>query len=249
MKGTLMEDRLCLKMARDSLREIYRSVESGRHTLVGILDRLNATEVVAEKFYNASFFAAILGRLVVLEKELKGEIRAIEEISTKILKDGADERFSEERIAKYRQVNSRLVAIEKRITRDFRSLLPQCEQMQKEGMIDDFEIEAEVSLWLDEKDPAHRDNDDNIMAVTSYNAKCEADSDFGLDDGKNHNECQFFEAHPMQGEHHCWLFHELYDHKELWDDILRADMIWVDVIVRRQNFYYLRQKSDQESGL
>ena len=242
-----MEDRLCLKMARDSLKDIYRSVESGRHTLAGILGRLTGSEKPAEQPSSASFFAGILGRLVALEKELRQQIRELEDLRLNVSEVYPSAPRPQEHPAKYRLINEKLVQVEKRIKQDFERLLPQCEQMRKDGVIDDFEIEAEVSLWLDEKDPAHRDDDDNIMAVSRYNAWFYADSDFGLDDRKNHNDCQFFDGDSGQGEHHCRLFHELYNHKELWDDILRADMIWLDVVVRRQNFYYLKKKQPDKN--
>jgi hypothetical protein len=239
-----MEDRLCLKIARDSLKEIRSSVESGRHTLAGILERLSASRKPDEQPTDASFLESILGRLVVLGRELREQIRELENLSLNISRDDSSDRYSDEQLAKYREINDRLVAIEKRIRQDFKRLLPQCEQMQKDGVIDDFEIESEVSIWLDENDRAYRDDDDNILAVSSFNAKVDADSDFGLDDGQNHNEYRHFDEHPMQTEHHCRLFHELYGHSRLWDDILRADMIRLDTTVRYQNFYYL--KKDQQ---
>ncbi|MGC8491927.1 MAG: hypothetical protein ACP5SH_09340 [Syntrophobacteraceae bacterium] len=233
-----MVDRLYLKVARKSLKEIHRSVEAGRHTLAGILERADASADAGGQPSAGSFFAGILGRLVVLEKELKNQIWEIENLGVKALEANAEKRPSGEQIAKYGQINGRLAAIEKRIKKDFERLLPQCEQMRKEGVIDDFEIEAEVSLWLDENDPAFRGDDDNILAVVSFDAKSQADSDFGLDDRQNHNEYQFFDGHAMQKERHCWLFHEFFDHGGLWDDIVRADMIWLDVRVTYQNFYH-----------
>ena len=242
-----MEDRLCLKMARDCLREIHSSIESGRHTLAGILERLNATRKPDEPA-GASLLESILGRLVVIGKDLRQQIRELEGLSLNVPRTSASDRYSDEQLAKYREINDRLVAIEKRIKQDFKQLLPPCEQMQKDGVIDDFEIESEVSVWLDESDPAYRDDDDNILAVLSYCAKADADSDFGLDDGQNHNEYQHFEGHPMQREHHCWLFHEVYDHSRLWEEILRTDMIWLDTTVTYQNFYYLKRESASENG-
>ena len=217
-----MEDRLYLKMARNSIKGIHSSVGSGRHTLAGILKRPHVPGNPAELSAGVSFLESILGRLVVLEKDLRQQIRQIESLSLDVSRADSSGRCSEDQLAKYRLINGRLVAIEKRIGQDFKRLLPQCEQMQKDAIIDDFEIESEVSVWLDESDPAYRDDDDNILAVSSYNAKVDTDSDFGLDDGQNHNECRHFDGHPMQKEHHCWLFHDLYDHAHLFEDILRS---------------------------
>ena len=59
---------------------------------------------------------------------------------------------------------------------------------------------------------------------------------FGIDDGINHNIFQGMDGHPMQGEFHCWLYHCLYDHTDLWfNDMLRIGHIWVELQVLYQH--------------
>ena len=162
-------------------------------------------------------------------------------MASKAEKSEVGDRFSGDRLSRYRDINGRLVIIEKGIKQDFKRLLPQRERMRKDGIIEDFKIELEVSVWLDESDLAYRDDSDNILAVSSYNTRVYADSDFGLDDGQNHNECRHFDGHPMK--------HELYDHSRLWEGILRLNMIWLDTTVKYQNFYYLKKDRQARSKI
>ncbi len=40
----------------------------------------------------------------------------------------------------------------------------------------------------------------------------------------------------LQAEHHCWLYHNLYDHSGLsWEDLLRIGPIEVDLKVTYQH--------------
>jgi hypothetical protein len=47
--------------------------------------------------------------------------------------------------------------------------------------------------------------------------------------------------HPMKDEHHCWLFHDLYDHdypdspRLPWKDIMHIGTIWVDIEIMHQH--------------
>ena len=107
----------------------------------------------------------------------------------------------------------------------------------------DYEIELEVSCWLREDDPAYQEDHDNILVTLKEYLKGlrNPTQAFGIDDGMNHNECQWGDGHPMQGEFHCWLYHCLYDHTDLWfEDMLRIGHIWVDLKVLYQH------KSDVE---
>ena len=69
-------------MARDCLREIRSSVESGRYALAGILERLTAV-VKPDKPAGAFLLESIPGRLVVFGKKLKEQIRKPETIGLK----------------------------------------------------------------------------------------------------------------------------------------------------------------------
>ena len=54
---------------------------------------------------------------------------------------------------------------------------------------------------------------------------------------ENHNEFQYLEHHPLSHQHHCALFHDLYDHTYLaWQDIIDVEEVWIEVLVRVKNF-------------
>jgi hypothetical protein len=56
-----------------------------------------------------------------------------------------------------------------------------------------------------------------------------------INDEINHNEFEYRENHPMRSEHHCWLFHCLYDHEHLsWEEIADIKYFWIDIAPRYQ---------------
>ncbi len=102
----------------------------------------------------------------------------------------------------------------------------------------DYEIELEVSFWLRQDDPAYREDDDNIVVTLRESLKhLREDDAFGIGDGMNHNDVppDSSLAPAFWAEHHCWLYHCLYDHSGLrWNDLLRIGHIWVDMQVIHQ---------------
>jgi acetoin utilization deacetylase AcuC-like enzyme len=69
-----------------------------------------------------------------------------------------------------------------------------------------------------------------LVEYLKGSSKKDEDERFGMDDRENHNEFQFRLDHPMYGEHHCWLFHCLYDHNYLtWEEIATIQDFWVDI--------------------
>ena len=149
--------------------------------------------------------------------------------------------LSPEQMLQLQQLNDRLATIEKQVKREAMNLNTQL-RVRIHDLADwlmDYEIELEITFQLREDDPAYRDDDDNILATLREMLKdCDQD-DFGIDDGINHNDIfQHIDGHPMQEEFHCWLYHCLYDHTNLWfDDMLRIGSIWVDIQVWYQHNY------------
>ncbi|QXP87715.1 hypothetical protein [Methylococcus capsulatus] len=101
--------------------------------------------------------------------------------------------------------------------------------------MNDYELEAVISYHLRQDDPAYREHDDNILAEqTEYLTGISLDADGRirtlLADGQNHND------HPEpEGETHCWLYHDLYDHRNLdWAGILRIGSVRPDIKVVQQ---------------
>jgi len=103
--------------------------------------------------------------------------------------------------------------------------------------MNDYELEAVITYHLRQDDPGYREDDDNILAEqTEYLTGVSLDAGGRnrtlLADGRNHND------HPEpEGEIHCWLYHDLYDHRNLdWADMLRIGLVWLDIKVVQQ--YY-----------
>jgi hypothetical protein len=136
------------------------------------------------------------------------------------------------------RLNDRLAVIEQHIQREATTLNThlQARVQDPTDWFSDYEIELEVTVCLREDDPAFQEDDDNILATLRERLKGSAQHDFGIDDGINHNAFQQMDGHPMQGEVHCWLYHCLYDHTDLWfDEMLRIGRIWVDIQVWYQH--------------
>lgn len=56
-----------------------------------------------------------------------------------------------------------------------------------------------------------------------------------LGDDINHNEFQYRTEHPMKDDHHCWLYHCLYDHEHLsWEEIASIQTFEFEIITRHQ---------------
>jgi hypothetical protein len=148
--------------------------------------------------------------------------------------------FSPEQWQYLQHLNARLAVIERQVKRETLSLITTLEARvhDPDDWLRDYEIELEVSFWLREDDPAYQEDDDNILVtlheyLTILRHRAQ---DFGIDDGRNHNVFQWGDEHPMQGEFHCWLYHCLYDHTDLWfEDMLRIGHIWVDLKVIYQH--------------
>lgn len=96
--------------------------------------------------------------------------------------------------------------------------------------IEDFEIEWVVSFWLRKDDPDHIENKDNILVeLRDGFHRGNTGVSWPIGDGQNHNDFQHRD-HPMSQEHHCWLYHCLYDHTDLgWANILRIGYVWLDI--------------------
>ncbi len=146
------------------------------------------------------------------------------------------------------RINDKLAVIERHVKREALDRIAQLDARvhHPDDWLSDYELELEVSFWLREDDPAFKEDDDNILVTLKESLKLTLKESlkplrdpadyFGIDDGINHNAFQQRDGHPMQGEFHCWLYHCLYDHTDLWfDDMLRIGHIWVNMPVTYQH--------------
>jgi hypothetical protein len=239
-----MGNRSYLRIVAGSLKNVRRAISAEADTLQSAIKKMERENLPAAGDFNADSVRRMLERLTVIEEQVKGCIHDLEEIRGKVMDDDSDPlraAYSNGRVQLYRKINDRLHIIEKQIKVDLVRLSKYCRWILDAGYIEDYEIEAEVSFYPDEDDPDFRGDDDNILATLTFDGKYElgrSETEFGLDDGVNHNIAHGRTDHPLRNEHHCWLFHCLYDHTELsWEEILRIGMVWVDINVKYQRFY------------
>jgi hypothetical protein len=136
------------------------------------------------------------------------------------------------------QINDRLIVIERHAKREALTLIAQLEAriQDPQDWLCDYEIELEVSFYPREDDPAYQDDEDNILATTWDSLKGIGTGEHPIASRYNWNEFQCMDGDPQQQEHHCWLYHHLYDHSGLrWEDLLRIGHIWVDLQVTYQS--------------
>jgi hypothetical protein len=107
-----------------------------------------------------------------------------------------------------------------------------------EAVREDVEIEVKVDCVLHRDHPDFDEEDDNIVASLDWMDGFFYDRPDVI---KNWNVFGFCEGHRLQRDSHCWLFHDLYDHRLVhdWDRILSIGDIWVDVSLIAQRGIYI----------
>jgi hypothetical protein len=137
-------------------------------------------------------------------------------------------------------LNKRLFELEKQLKKEALEII---ETMKKRvsdenDWISDFEIECTVDFYLREDDPAYSDEEDNFLAefkeglcVLKFSHKSLLASE------ENWNDMSILDMdHPDQREHHCWFYHQLYDHTDLtWEDMIRIGDVWVNIDLTLQH--------------
>jgi hypothetical protein len=143
-------------------------------------------------------------------------------------------------------LNRKLVDVEKGIMKECQAIN---DQLAKRGAdvddwLDDYEIDVRITFYMRKDDPGYDITGDNILEeLDEYFFK----EDFTnlIADGNNHSEYQHFENHPMKDEHHCWLYHSLYDHTPLgWINILRIGSVKVGIDVQYQKYWTVENAID-----
>lgn len=143
--------------------------------------------------------------------------------------------FTQKNLSTMRSLNKHIALFERNILKEAISLDAHLQKRvaDLEDWLVDYEMEASITFYLKESDPTYNKEADNILIVHKEYLK--GISDENIKDAwrwsRNHNDF-FAWNHPMQGEHHCWWFHHLYDHTHLkWEDLLRIGDILGDVRV------------------
>jgi hypothetical protein len=122
-------------------------------------------------------------------------------------------------------------------------------EMKKDySFISDYEIEFRVSLFAENK----YNNVQELQGDSFFQyeptlgfIKFDENNPQLKDDKKdwlfnvNHNE----HTDTFEGQHHCWLLHELYHHTYLsWQDIIDIEEVWFEVILKVQNFESIKSE-------
>jgi hypothetical protein len=102
-------------------------------------------------------------------------------------------------------------------------------------LTEDVEIEAKVTCILRADHTDFKDDDDNIVAELDASVLLieECAEDFRL---TNWDELHAGVEHPLTDVHFCYLFHDLFDHKNRrdWDSTLMVGELWIDVTLIQQ---------------
>jgi len=147
-----------------------------------------------------------------------------------------------------KRMNKELFDIEKIIKQDTTNLIKTgyARLSDPDDWVKDYEIESVITFYMREDDPDYDDDDEdaNILAeLKKWFKHGLQDRDIGKN--KNHNKFLHNKDHPMNKEHHCYLYHQLYYNTELrWSDILRIGNIWLDINIEYQKWIAL---SDDEN--
>lgn len=133
------------------------------------------------------------------------------------------------------RLNHTLAALELTIRAEVQRLESQllAKVADPEDWLADYEIEVQVQCYLRAEDAAYQEDEDNLLVVLKEPGKGR-DQAWYVGDGQNHNTFAHWD-HPLRYEHHCWLYHCLYDHTALtWHDLTRIGSLWVEVNVNHQ---------------
>lgn len=109
--------------------------------------------------------------------------------------------------------------------------------LNPDDWMQDFNLCFDIVFYLRKDDIEYDEWDDNILMKifehSFYSEASESDWGFGA---TNINHCEFLDIY--EGEHHCYLFHQLCDHVGLdWQDLFRIGEISVEIKIDEQSGY------------
>ena len=152
------------------------------------------------------------------------------------------ERLEEAEVARLMTLNRRLAELEQHLRDQALVLEPglRAKLADPTNRMYDYEIDAEIAYVLRDDDQEAVEDNDNILTHRDEMLKDIARTRI-LADGMDHRESGRPDMAQLDGEPHCWLFHDLYDHSYGFSkpsvplrDCLRIGKILVDVVIRQQ---------------
>ena len=137
-----------------------------------------------------------------------------------------------EEAAKLAELNQKLSDIEKQLHQKIRLL---GKQLNECGLECKHDITFTVYYYLSENDPTFDECTDNIIVESRDFTPHEDDVEINWNDLRS-------TTSPLASQHHCYMFHDLYDHtnpKLSLDDLLRIGEVGVAIKVRHCEHFQL----------
>lgn len=144
--------------------------------------------------------------------------------------------FTKQNVAQLASLNDMLMFNEKKILKQAKAFrdLPLLKTFS------DYNLDLHIALFTDNKyycdDPIFSDD-----ILFPFNQDENIDMDEDVFYGENWNEFsngRGGENHPLRLQHHCWTFHQLYDHTYLaWQDLIEVRDVWMELKIDLQNMF------------
>ena len=144
-------------------------------------------------------------------------------------------------------LNNKLSEIEHQLKKEVLEIIKTMDNRLSDDAdwINDYEIECTVEFYLNADDPAYSDEEDNLLAEFTEGVALLRYADHSLlasDENWNDQSIPDID-NPEEREHHCWFYHQLYDHARCsWENMLRVGDIWVDLNLTLQHHLKLSCK-------
>lgn len=140
--------------------------------------------------------------------------------------------LSSEEQSRLLQLNDRLAKCEAKFIPELRLRHETFSRRVQEpdDWLQDFNLDLWVHFILDENDQEWEEEGENILMSLCCSYNPNGDFGFGCLDVNHQEHYPYF-----NGQHHCYLYHQLYDHSYLsWRDLLRIKCWWVEFEIAEQ---------------
>jgi hypothetical protein len=143
-------------------------------------------------------------------------------------------------------LNNRLPEIHKQLGKEVLEIINAMDKRINDAndWVHDFNINSTVRFYLKHDDPAYSAGDGQVLAELTIGISFLINPDGSLlASPDNWNDCGIPDMeNPDQLEHHCWFYHQLYDHTKLsWDHMLRIGDIGMDINLTLQHHQHERR--------
>ncbi|WP_169975945.1 MULTISPECIES: hypothetical protein [unclassified Campylobacter] len=149
---------------------------------------------------------------------------------------------SDEEKAEMMKINSVLQDIQETLISKAILYENELKQKLKDGIINGFDMNYEVTFYLNEKDPLYKDDEDNVVAIINEPLNMSKEikqPTFQNRWRRNCNEYLGLSAFKkLNKDYHCYLFHALCNHTSLLGDISWMSSIGKIILTIKFNEYF-----------